>query len=328
MLRISVDVFEPICFDRDSENWRNGWEFSDDKKHLTHKITTPNGELKEVFNVEGEDFHGDPSEDWMKLRNVRVESLVKGPDDLRIVKECRAVIPTYDFSHIGRVQRRLGERGTVLPRVPSSVFNSAYGLRKPEDLLVDPIVNPSFYRELMELCTNDVIDVGKQVVKAGGDVMRVVGNVANSGMVSSQFYLEHIYPYEKRYVDALTSDGCKVLFHNCGQCASLLEVYRTMLDGQALESLSTPPSGGDITSLENAREVLGDGVVMVGNFDQVHLLKEGTKDDIQKEVHKIFEQTRGNSRFIFSTSDSIVPGTPKENIEALVEFALECSNKN
>jgi hypothetical protein len=328
MLRISVDVFEPICFDRDSENWRNGWEFSDDKKHLTHKITTPNGELKEVFNVEGEDFHGDPSEDWMKLRNVRVESLVKGPDDLRIVKECRAVIPTYDFSHIGRVQRRLGERGTVLPRVPSSVFNSAYGLRKLEDLLVDPIVNPSFYRELMELCTNDVIDVGKQVVKAGGDVMRVVGNVANSGMVSSQFYLEHIYPYEKRYVDALTSDGCKVLFHNCGQCASLLEVYRTMLDGQALESLSTPPSGGDITSLENAREVLGDGVVMVGNFDQVHLLKEGTKDDIQKEVHKIFEQTRGNSRFIFSTSDSIVPGTPKENIEALVEFALECSNKN
>ena len=67
---------------------------------------------------------------------------------------------------------------------------------------------------------------------------------------------------------------------------------------------------------------------MVGNFDQVHLLKEGTREDIRREVEKIFEQTKGDNRFIFSTSDSIVPGTPKENIEALVEFALECSTKN
>ncbi|MHC4338171.1 MAG: uroporphyrinogen decarboxylase family protein, partial [Planctomycetota bacterium] len=192
----------------------------------------------------------------------------------------------------------------------------------------DPIMNPGFYKELMEFCTDDVIGVGRQIVKAGGDVMRVVGNVAHGGMMSSKFYLEHIFPYEKRYIDALTSDGCKVLFHNCGQCAGLLEVYRTMLDGQALESLSTPPSGGDITSLKNAREVLGEGVVMVGNFDQVHLLKEGTRDDIRTEVEKIFEQTSGDSRFIFSTSDSIVPGTSKENIQTLVESAFECSNKS
>lgn len=328
MLRISTNVFEPIAFDCDSKDWTNVWEFSEDKKYLTHKIITPEGELREVFNVEGEDFHGDPSEDWMKLRNVRTESLIKVLEDLRIVKKYRPEIPAYDFSDIGIVEKRLGGRGIVLPRVPSSVFNSAFGLQKLEDLLVAPIVNPVFYKELMELCTDDVIGVGKKIAEAGGDVMRVVGNVAHGGMVSSKFYLEHIFPYEKRYVDALTSDGCKVFFHNCGQCAGLLEVYRTMLDGEALESFATPPSGGDITSLKNAREVLGDGVVMVGNFDQVHLLKEGTKEEIRREVEKIFEETRGDNRFIFSTSDSIIPGTPKENIEALAEFALECSNKN
>jgi len=63
---------------------------------------------------------------------------------------------------------------------------------------------------------------------------------------------------------------------------------------------------------------------MVGNFDQVHLLKEGTKEEIRREVEKIFEETRGDNRFIFSTSDSIIPGTPKENIEALVESCIEC----
>ncbi|MHC4705918.1 MAG: uroporphyrinogen decarboxylase family protein [Planctomycetota bacterium] len=328
MLRISTEVYEPIAFDCDTESWKNVWKSSDNKKYLIHKIITPEGELKETFNLEGEDFHGEPSKDWMKLRNVRTEPLIKGPGDLEIAKRFRPPIPAHDFSNIVKVAKRLGERGIVLPRVPSSVFNSAYGLRKLEDLFVDPIVNPDFYKELMEFCTVDVVHLGEQIAKAGGDVVRVVGNVANSGMVSREFYLEHIFPYEKRYIDALTCGGCKVLFHNCGQCASLLRVYRSMLEGQALESLSTRSSGGDIDSLKSAREALGDRVVMVGNFDQVHLLREGTKDDIRREVAKIFQETKGDNMFIFSTSDSILPGTPKENIEALVEFAVDCSNKN
>lgn len=327
MLRIGVNAFEPIAFDCHTNEWENTWQFSDGEKHLVHKIITPQGQLRETFNLEGEDFHGDPSKDWMKLRNVRTESLIKGLEDLETIRKYRPQIPSYDFSHIEAATKRLGDRGIVLPRVPSSVFNSAFGLRKLEDLLTDPILRPDLYKELMELCTNDVIQVGTAIAKAGGEVMRVVGNVANGGMVSSAFYLEHIFPYEKRYIDALAAAGSKVLFHNCGQCVSLLEVYRTMLDGQALESLSTPSSGGDVVSLKKAREALGDNVVMVGNFDQVHLLKEGTQEEIRREVQKIFEETKGDNRFIFSTSDSIVPGTPKENIEALVESAFECMKK-
>ncbi|MHC4862447.1 MAG: uroporphyrinogen decarboxylase family protein [Planctomycetota bacterium] len=325
MLRIGVNVFEPIAFDLNSDGWGNAWESSGDGKALTHKITTPDGELTETFNIEGEDFHGEPSQDWMKLRNVRTEPLFKGPEDLAIARKYRPSIGAYDLGHIAKITERLGDRGIVLPRVASSVFNSAYGLRKLEDLLMDPILRPEFYKELMEFCTEDVIAVGSQIVKAGGDVQRVVGNVANSGMVSPQFYREYVYPYEKRYVDALSSNGSKVLFHNCGQCATLLEAYGEMLDGQALESLSTAGSGGDIVSLKSARECLGDNVVMVGNFDQVHLLKEGTPQQIKQRVREIFDDTRGDSRFIFSTSDSIVPGTPAENVRVLVEAALQCA---
>jgi hypothetical protein len=325
MLRISVDVFEPVAFDRDSKQWKNVWEYSSNGRELVHRIETPDGHLQETFNLEGESFHGDPWKDWMKLRNVRQQAIINGPVEIKMINKYRPEIPQYDFSRVPAIAKRLGNRGIVLPRVPSSVFNSAFGLRRLEDLLTDPILQPDFYRGLMELCTEDVIEVGRQMVAAGGgDVMRVVGNVANSGMVGSKFYREHILPYEKRYVDSLTSNRCKVLFHNCGQCAGLLDVYREMLDGQALESLSTPGSGGDILSLRQARAALGDSVVMVGNFDQVHLLKEGTREQIRKEVRRIFDETERDGKFIFSTSDSIVPGTPRENIEAMVEAALEC----
>jgi len=325
MLRISIDVFEPIAFDSNGENWVNSWNYSEDGKRLVHTIATPEGRLSETFNLEGEEFHGDPTRDWMKLRNIRTDALIKGPAELELVKKYRPAIPSYDFSHIDAIQDRLGDRGIVLPRVPSSVFNSAFGLRKLEDLFTDPILQPDLYKELMELCTEDAIAVGMQVLKAGGDVMRVVGNVANSGMVGSDFYMEQIFGYEKRYIDALSGNGGKVLVHNCGQSFGLLQVYRQMLDGLALESLATPSAGGDVTDLRAAREMVGDNVVMVGNFDQVHLLREGSAAEIKQGVKGIFEQAGDDPAFIFSTSDSIVPGTPKENIEVLCEAALACA---
>ncbi|MHC4755440.1 MAG: uroporphyrinogen decarboxylase family protein [Planctomycetota bacterium] len=324
MLRIGVDVYEPVAFDIDTEDWKNLWELQG--KFLVHKIITPKGEISETFNVEGEQFHGKYQDDWMKLRNIRTEALIKSPQDLELIKEYRPQIPKYDFSHIQKITQKLGDRGIILPRVVSSVFNYAAGLLKMEDLFVSPILQPDFYKEMIQFCTDDVIAIGKQIADAGGDVMRIVGNIANGGMVSSDFYMEHIFDYEKKYIDAITNENTKALFHNCGCCISLLEVYGKMLEGQALESFSTVSTGGDITSLTEARQKLGDNVVMVGNFDQVQLLRNGTTEQVRNAARDIFEQTKGDTRFIFSTSDSIIPGTPKENIFAMAETALDCAN--
>jgi len=95
MLRIGVHAFEPIAFDCHTNEWENTWQFSDGEKHLVHKIITPQGQLRETFNLEGEDFHGDPSKDWMKLRNVRTESLIKGLEDWKAIPP-----PDLDYLHI------------------------------------------------------------------------------------------------------------------------------------------------------------------------------------------------------------------------------------
>lgn len=323
MLRVGVDVLEPIAFDRDTSEWENLWTLSEGDKRLVHTIITPKGRLEEAFNLEGETFHGDYSKSWEKLRNVRTEFLVKTREDLELVKEFRPSIPVFDFSGVARASERLGDNGIVLPRGSSSVFNYAAGLMATQDILLKPLIEADFYADLMSFCLEDVIQVGQQVARAGGDVVRVVGNIANSGLVSPGFYSEHVFPYEKSYVDALASVGGLVLFHNCGQCFSLLGVYGEMLDRHALESLSTPRTGGDIVDLRLARDALGHSVTMVGNFDQIFLLREGTPGEIREEVLKIRDQTQGDDRFVFSTSDSIVPGTPGENIRALVDAAVE-----
>jgi uroporphyrinogen-III decarboxylase len=327
MLRLSTRIYEPIAFDIDSENWENIWEMQEDKRILTHRIITPEGEIKETFNLEGEHLNGNYKSEWMKLRNIRVEAFIKTADDLIIIKKYRPEIPNFDFGFIKEAKKRLGNRGIVLPRVPSSVFNYACSLRNMEELLVDPYLDIEFYRELMEYCTSDVVCVGSQIAAGGGDAVRVIGNIASGDMVSPDFYREYIYNYEKRYIDALAKNGSKVLFHNCGKCANLLEVYRDLLDGHMLESFSSPSSGGDIGSLRKAREALGEKVIMIGNLDQVHLLKNGTQQEITSSVEKIIEEMRDDKGFIFSTSDSLTPDTPAENIRIAVDVALKSAEK-
>jgi hypothetical protein len=324
MLRVSTDSYEPLAFNCKSSNWKNIWQ--PDDKYLIHKIITPLGELKEVFNLEGEIFPDDSYEtNWMKLRNVRIEALVKTGDDLELIKKYRPAIPVYSLNHIPRIKRTLGDIGIILPRASSSVFNYAAGLVKLEDLLMAPYLDLNFYKDLMEFCTLDTIAVTCQVLETQPDVVRLIGNIANAGIVSGKFYFDYVFPYEKQLIDFITASNGKVLFHNCGKCSSFLKIYSRMLAGHALESLSQPQTGGDIENLKQARNLLGDKVVMVGNFDQVSLLKNGTPDQIRDEVKNIFRQTSGDKKFVFSTSDSIIPGTPAENIIALADMAKKCS---
>ena len=324
MLRVSSDIYEPLAFDRESESWKNVWEPLSGGKYLIHRIITPEGEIKEVFNTEGEDFHGNSCvKNWMKLRNVRIEALVKTAGDLKLIKKYRPLIQPYCLEHISQIKNRLGNKGIILPRASSSVFSYAAGLLKLEDLLVAPLMQAEFYHELMDFCMQDVIAVSQKVLDSGGDVVRIIGNMANCGIMSDKYYLDHVLPFEKQLIDFVTSRGGKILFHNCGKSSSLLKIYREMLGGHALESLSTASTGGDINSLADARKLLGDHVVMVGNFDQVGLLRYGTKEQIRERVRQIFDETRGDRKFIFSTSDSFVPQTPYENIKIMIEAARE-----
>ncbi len=64
---------------------------------------------------------------------------------------------------------------------------------------------------------------------------------------------------------------------------------------------------------------------MIGNLDQVHLLKNGKKQEIVSSVENIIREMRDDKRFIFSTSDSLVPETPAENIRIAVEAAIQCA---
>ena len=58
-----------------------------------------------------------------------------------------------------------------------------------------------------------------------------------------------------------------------------------------------------------------------GNLDPITLFAES--DLIRKRVHQILAQAAGRPGHIFNLGHGIVPGTPVENVQAVVRFVRE-----
>jgi len=135
-------------------------------------------------------------------------------------------------------------------------------------------------------------------------------------LVSPAFFREHIWPYEKHFIECIQSQGVVVLYHNCGYARNLLPLYPG-LGMRAYESLTPRPYGDTI--LAEAVEILGPSVTLSGNIDQLDLLRKGAAEDIEIAVKQVMETVRNRCHFILATTDYFNENTPHDNIHALAE---------
>ncbi len=70
-------------------------------------------------------------------------------------------------------------------------------------------------------------------------------------------------------------------------------------------------------SLQHARDVLGKDAVLQGNLDPLVLL--GNEDSVEKEVKRIASSMQSDPGFIFNLAHGILPNTPRNNVEVLVQ---------
>ncbi len=75
--------------------------------------------------------------------------------------------------------------------------------------------------------------------------------------------------------------------------------------------------------LAEAVQIFGEGTTLVGNIDQIDLLRYGTPQDIRETVRQVLDTVRGRSHFILATTDYFNDETPHENIHALADAGHE-----
>jgi uroporphyrinogen decarboxylase len=272
------------------------------------RVSTPRGrlecreELKWVYEWDAE--------------SSLVDYPIKTPEDFELFQAFQPPPGPADVGDIRRAREAVGDDGIVAPWIQGAFNLVALFYRKVDDLLMDALLQPELYRRMMEHFLERYMSFVRQVIDAGADVVSYAGNVANAKMVSRAFFQEHIWPYEKRFIDWIQGQGVPVLYHNCGYAKGLLPLY-PRLGLRAYESLTPPPYGD--TVLEDAVRTFGTGTTLLGGIDQLDLLRKGSATEIEAAVRRVLDTVRGRCSFILGTTDYFNENTPREKILALAE---------
>lgn len=328
VLEKTVDVYEHFGFDIIHRNCSpvydsvgpaaDGWQVErlvevDGRDEITRTVVhTPKGDLTEVFRLV-----------WVTEYDAEaapVEYLIKSEEDFRLLIEFQPRACDVDASSIGVARRLLGDKGITAPWA-QGVFNFiTIFYRSLEQAVMDALINPEFYRRMMEYSVERNTRVCAQYIDAGADVISYAGNAASGKMVSEAFFREHILPYEKQLIDSIQNRGVHVLYHNCGYAKGLFGAYRG-LGMHAYESLTPPPYGD--TLLGEAVERIGPGIVLSGGLDQIEFLKTASPDEVTAKVRSILDQVKDRGSFILAASDYLGEQTPYENLMAFAEAGRE-----
>lgn len=193
-------------------------------------------------------------------------------------------------------------------------FSAASAVIGTEKLLKGMMRNPKGVHELLEVVTESMINIIDEI--SSMDVgISLCDPVASITMMSEKKYVEFAKPYTKKIVEYMKNKtGKGTCLHICGRSK---EIWDHMVD-TGIASLSID----NVEDLSEAKNLVGDKVLLIGNVNPVDVMKNGTREDVIREAKICIEKAYDNPKgFILSTGCQIPIGAPVENIEALMEAA-------
>ncbi|MEL6183091.1 MAG: uroporphyrinogen decarboxylase [Myxococcota bacterium] len=165
---------------------------------------------------------------------------------------------------------------------------------------------PKVARELLGKLTETVGAHLEAQVEAGCCAVQIFDSWA--GQLSRDDYLDYALPYTVTLVERLKKKGVPVIVFAKGVHSCLEE----------LSQIGADVLGMDWTlPLNVAGERTGGRVALQGNLDPCELL--GTPERIERQVQRVLTEGAGLPGHVFNLGHGILPMTPPEHMEVLVE---------
>ena len=253
-----------------------------------------------------------------------VNNLLESREEIECFLECAPPLADNDRNEIRDTvstwKKILGDRGVLAPWGFAGVFNFCADLIGMDNLYCAPYEDEDLYRFLMSGITEKCCEYNQALVEAGADCIGIQGHMAGGRTTGPDFFREFVQPYEQKMLNAIHEASGFSVYHNCGYARSLYDNYRE-LGMTVWETISEPPRGDN--NMTEAKQLLGDSICLLGNLDQVDFLKRATPTEVDARTRETVRAGKPGGRYIFSTSDYLEIGTPRENVVAMIEAAKD-----
>ena len=169
---------------------------------------------------------------------------------------------------------------------------------------------PDVWRALLRKLVPVLAEYLKSQAEAGAGAVQIFDSWV--GCLGPEDYREFVLPYSRELLRCVAEAGVPIIHFGTGT-ATLLELMRE--------------AGGDVIGLDwrvelgEAWERVGYDVAVQGNLDPVALF--GPRELIRARVDRILRSAAGRPGHVFNLGHGILPGTPVENVQAVVDMVRQ-----
>lgn len=172
--------------------------------------------------------------------------------------------------------------------------------------------DPKTAHLLFEKLSNAVTAYLNAQIEAGAQAVQIFDTWA--GICAPIDFDTFVFPYVKRVIDDLNRHGIPIIYY-CNGGSTLLSRMRR---------LNTDVIGVDWRiDIDVAWKEIGYDRAIQGNLDPCVLFMDRT--GIEERVRDILERAQGRAGHIFNLGHGVLPTTPVENVQALVEIVHDLS---
>ena len=224
-----------------------------------------------------------PSDAAWASRRETSPPWVLGPALERIedVDQLRPIDPSRDgmlpelLKATRLISEALGDRAFLLAEADQGPFSLATQIVGIEELLM-ALTDPDkegFVRSLLEYATEQVVTYARALVAAGAHMTGMGDSIAGPDVCSPATYRQFAWPYERRIVDTLASEGTMIGLHICGDATPIIDDM--VGTGSSLLAV-------DYKVDRSAVKEAAQGVTtLIGTVDPSGVLARGTPDDVR-----------------------------------------------
>jgi [methyl-Co(III) methanol-specific corrinoid protein]:coenzyme M methyltransferase len=228
-------------------------------------------------------------------------------------------VPTFpdDFLQRGRIpqlieairimKQEVGDKVAIIGGIIGP-FTIAGAMLDAVPILKASFRSPDKLHPFLEVAEKAGTMLGKALIEAGADLIAVEDMQASPDLIAPHTYRDLELEYQRKQVEAL---DVPVILHICGNVDRIIDfMYQTGCAAISLEPKS---------DTRKARTVVGRTGVLIGGVDAATTLFMKSPEEVREASREQIEMGLD----ILAPGCAIAPGTPTENLQAMVEVAKE-----
>jgi uroporphyrinogen decarboxylase len=246
-----------------------------------------------------------------------VEKPIREPADISALRTDRAADLGYVAESVRKVANHFGPRLPVIgfcgaPFTLASYMIEGGSSRNYVNTKKMMYNQPQLWDELLLKLVAVLAEYAIEQVNAGADALQVFDSWV--GCLSVDDYRQYVLPQTTKLIEALRKTGVPVIYFGTDTATLLPHMQQTGADVIGLDWR---------IPLEEGWQFLQHRCAVQGNLDPVLLF--ANQKELRFRAEEILRQAAGRPGHIFNLGHGILPETPVENVQALVEYVHEIS---